>query len=343
MEDLTWVSATHGWALTTSPGCGQPTCTDVLTTTNGGTTWSQVGSIAATSSQCTGCSTLGVTHIRFANDLDGYAFDPDLFVTTDGGQTWSQETGPYIAALEPAGSNVMRIAYTHDGCPGPCDLLIQVAPAGSDIWNSEVSPFIGDSVQLVRQGVDDAYVAVFENSAGGDQSAHATLMISLDGGSSWSNRPDPCGAPAGDEFDTTAIAAAPDSVLAVLCNERGEGQHSFVAVSTDGGADFTQRPFLADNDTFEKAIAVTSATQLFVSSGASAGSGSSRWILLGSTDGGISWHQEIDETGQLQPGFPAQGFLGFETSSVGRWVGYPYHLWETTDGGSTWVRQAVNP
>ena len=121
----------HGWALVGQGTCGQTTCADVLTTTDGGSVWHQIGSIAATLSDCVGCGTPGVSHIRFANDLDGYAFGPDLFVTTDGGVTWSQENGPYVAALEPAGGTVMRVAYTETGCPGPCDLTIQTAPAGS--------------------------------------------------------------------------------------------------------------------------------------------------------------------------------------------------------------------
>src|ERR1700677_1529766 len=167
VEDLTWVSDTHGWALVGQGTCGQTTCADVLTTTDGGSVWHQIGSIAATLSDCVGCGTPGVSHIRFANDLDGYAFGPDLFVTTDGGITWSQENGPYVAALEPAGGTVMRVAYTGTGCPGPCDLTVQTAPAGTDGRRSPTKPCQADAVHLVRQGPDDAYVAVFENPAGG--------------------------------------------------------------------------------------------------------------------------------------------------------------------------------
>jgi photosystem II stability/assembly factor-like uncharacterized protein len=49
----------------------------------------------------------------------------------------------------------------------------------------------------------------------------------------------------------------------------------------------------------------------------------------------------VSETGQAQLFFPTEPFLGFENTTVGRWVGDPYHLWETTDGGVHWVKQAI--
>jgi photosystem II stability/assembly factor-like uncharacterized protein len=341
VEDLTWVSDTHGWALVDTPNCGQSTCTEVLTTTDGGTAWSQIGTIAASSSLCTGCGTLDVTHIRFANDLDGYAFDPNLFVTTDGGTTWSQESGPFVEAVEPAGADVMRVSYSHSGCPGPCDLTIQEAPAGASNWDTVNGPIQGDAVQLVRQGADNAYVAVFQNPAGGAGSAHAMLMISHNGGTSWTDRADPCGVVGGNEYDTSAIAAAPSSVVTILCSERGGTQRSFVAVSTNGGTTFTSQPLVAPADTFTN-IAATSAVSVFLGGTAPAtGAESAQWVLLASTDGGQSWQQVASQTGQAEQYFPGASFLGFESATVGRWVGYPYDIWETTDGGSTWVRQSA--
>lgn len=340
VEDLTWVSATHGWALVDTPNCGQPTCTAVLTTTDGGAAWSQVGTIAATSTVCEGCGTPGVTHIRFANDLDGYAFDPSLFVTTDGGVTWSQESGPFVAALEPAGTNVMRVSFPSTGCPGPCNIDVQEAPAGSSAWRTIGGPYQGDAVQFVRQGTGDAYLALFGHTAGGAESAHTTLMITRNGGTTWSVRADPCGDVGGTEYDTTAIAAAPSSVVTALCSERGGTQRAYVAVSTDGGADFVSRPLVAVADPFD-VIAATSATSLFLGTGPSASTGLAHWTLLASSDGGQTWHQAATQTGTVGPYFPSQGFLGFENTAVGRWVGYPYDIWETNDGGSTWVNQPV--
>ncbi|HEY3844742.1 MAG TPA: hypothetical protein VGL48_15935 [Acidimicrobiales bacterium] len=343
IEDLTWVSATRGWALVHTARCGSA-CSEVMETTDGGATWGPVGWIDAASGPCRAdCGDGGgpaVTRIRFANDLDGYAYDPSLFVTSDGGETWTEENGPSVAALEPAGSTVMRIAYTQSGCPGPCDLTVEEAPAGGTNWNVLSRPFQGDAVQLVRRGVDDAYVVAFENPAGGADDEHAKLMLSHDGGASWSARADPCGDVGGDEYDAAAIAAASPSVLAVLCRDRVGSQASYVDLSTDGGGDFTARPALPGPDT-AAALAAISATDLLVGTVGGMNPQSGRFALFSSNDGGAHWQQVAAETGPIDPDNPAQPFLGFETASVGRWIGDPSDLWETTDGGNTWFRQTI--
>jgi photosystem II stability/assembly factor-like uncharacterized protein len=90
-------------------------------------------------------------------------------------------------------------------------------------------------------------------------------------------------------------------------------------------------------------LAATSATTLFVGTSTFVGTGSGEWELLASSDGGRSWRQVAEEAGEVAPDFPADSFLGFESARVGRWVGYPYDIWETTDGGGTWLRQPVAP
>src|SRR5213595_2911457 len=61
----TWVSAQRGWLLGSAP-CGQATCTTVIGTTDGGRTWSRLGTLDAPLSveQDT-----GITQVRFADDL----------------------------------------------------------------------------------------------------------------------------------------------------------------------------------------------------------------------------------------------------------------------------------
>jgi hypothetical protein len=339
VEDLTWDSPTHGWALVETPQCGQSSCTQVLTTTNGGTNWTQVGTVP-TASNCTICGPVGVTHIRFANDLDGYAFDPSFFTTTDGGTTWTQQIGPYVAALEPVGSNVMRVSFTKTGCPGPCDLTVQSAAVGSSTWQTLNGPFQGDRVQLVRQG-DEAYVAVYGNPAGGVDDAHATLMLSQDGGTTWGARADPCGNVGGDEFDATALAAAPEGVVGALCVDRAQPTHAFVDISTDSGVVFAAGAVLTGSGILGS-LALTSASNVFVGSAGGPGKGPAQWTLMASHDGGQTWQQAVTQSGTSQPYFPIQTFLGFENSEVGRWVGSPYAIWVTTDAGAHWAKQSVD-
>jgi photosystem II stability/assembly factor-like uncharacterized protein len=340
VDDLTFISPTQGWALADQSSCGQPTCTQVLTTTDGGATWTKVGTIPSPSN-CTTCGLVGVSHIRFANALDGYAFGPGFFTSSDGGATWTQPAGPNVVALEPVGSNVMRISFTQTGCPGPCDLTVQSAAAGSTAWQTVRGPFQADSVQLVRQATD-AYVAVYGNPAGGGVGS-TTMMISQDDGATWGERADPCDEVGGDEFDTVAISAAPQSVLVALCRDRAQPQRSYVAVSTDSGMVFTAQSMLPNSRPAGPfgAVAATSATSLFVGTAGASGTGRAQWTLLASSDGGQTWRQAVVQRGTLQPNFPAETFLGFENGSVGRWVGYPSNIWETTDGGGQWVKQSI--
>jgi photosystem II stability/assembly factor-like uncharacterized protein len=341
IDDLTWISDAHGWALIGQPQCG--TCrSTVLTTTDGGALWTQVGSIASV--QC-GASCAdngpGAFHIRFANSSDGYAFDPDLFVTTDGGRSWSEEQGPPVAGLEIVGSSVIRVSFSHSGCPGPCNLSVDEASVGSSSWTHLFAvPMLGDSdaVQLVRQGPSDVYLAVFQNPAGGAQSEQTFLFISHDGGVTWSPRSDPCGSSGQMENDTVAMAAAPGEVMAVLCVARLGTTGDFVNVSSDGGKSFASTAPLPAIDGYHL-VAVTSADGLFVATDANGGGSQ---VLEASFDGGRSWAQAaIDTKNDSTFSSSDAGFLGFESSRVGRWVGSPGDVWTTTDGGLTWSSRPI--
>jgi photosystem II stability/assembly factor-like uncharacterized protein len=344
VEDLTWVSDTLGWALVEGRGCGQPICDEVLTTTDGGTDWHRIGVVPAPPDGCADCASPGVTHIRFANDVDGYAYGPDLFVTTDGGAVWSGEPGPSVVDLEPAGDNVMRVTSLSSGCPGPCNPSVQEAAVGSDVWRTLTPPFVGDvaTVQLVRQGADDVYVAVYPDDMSGV--AQATLMISRDDGVTWNDRTDPCGEVDGHPIEMHSLAAAPGAVVAALCVGQAEGQPAFVAISVDGGRDFVPGPFIpgSGSDIFDT-IAATSASGLVLGTGGFGGRRVEHYALLASRDGGRTWLQVASESGAVERNQPTadNGFLGFESSTVGRWVGYPDVIWETADGGRKWTRQSA--
>jgi photosystem II stability/assembly factor-like uncharacterized protein len=327
-----------GWALIDEEGCGKSLCTLVAKTTEGGVTWTPTGWIPACS---LGCSRAAgqVTHLRFANADDGYAFGSGLFVTTDGGHTWRAGKGPQVTALEPSGPDILRVSYLTTGCPGPCDLRIDQSVAGSAVWHTVYGPFAGDAVQLVRQGLDDVYVAAFANTANGASYAHSVLLTSDDAGLEDQARPDPCGFVDGGEFDMVALAAAPGSVIGALCAERA-GTDEFVAVSTNGGSTFSLAPPYGMFKQFDL-IAMTSGSNLFVATGGVAGSGPIQYQLLSSTDGGMTWRPVETADGQTQWNYPTTGFLGFENGEVGRWVGDPTTIWQTTDGGAVWTRSPV--
>src|SRR4029077_7409543 len=87
---MSWVSAQHGFLLGSVP-CGTATCTTSVGTTNGGTNWQTLGGLAA---PITFEDAGGVTALRFADDLHGWAFDPAFWATNDGGRTWQQQASP---------------------------------------------------------------------------------------------------------------------------------------------------------------------------------------------------------------------------------------------------------
>src|SRR5207237_1105054 len=60
-------------------------------TTNGGGSWSTLGTLGA---PIANDDPSGVTEIRFADALHGYAFLPSLWATVDGGATWTSQTLP---------------------------------------------------------------------------------------------------------------------------------------------------------------------------------------------------------------------------------------------------------
>jgi photosystem II stability/assembly factor-like uncharacterized protein len=329
IEGLTWISDTQGWALTVPSGCPSRGCTStVMETLNGGISWVALGTIPD------GSHEVPVSDIRFANSNDGYAFGPDLYQTTDGGQSWTAEPGPDVASLEVAGANVIRVSYASSGCPGPCGIQVERAPIGGQVWTplySYPSDMEVGAVQMVLWSPDDIYVVTFENPAGGAPDAQSSLLISHDGGATWSQRSDPCGYSGTTENDTTAIAAAADDVVGVICVPRYYGP-DFVDISGDGGSTFAASVPLPAGLQF-KLLALTSEESIFAATYADTGDSQ---LLVASHNGGSSWQQVATEPPIAPPQYGYQGFLGFESPDVGRWIGNPLSLWTTTDGGSVW-------
>jgi hypothetical protein len=122
--------------------------------------------------------------------------------------------------------------------------------------------------------------------------------------------------------DSTALTTAPDGTVAVLCQDR-RTQQKFVALSTDGGADFQPG---AKN-------ALGAAT-------AAIGAGSARNVLASSddtyrsTDGGRHFRR-LGSNGGSSPG--ALSWLGFASATVAHALSVDHRtIWVSTDGGTNW-------
>src|SRR6266540_480935 len=206
IQDVSFVDRWHGWALGYFD-LPHPGLLTMQRTEDGGRTWYLV----APPTTLPGRS---VTHVRFANRMDGWAFGPALYATHDGGSTWTRErVGGPVLALEPAGETVWAIAHHR--------LMTSSIPA--DRWHRvrTAPPVRGEVQGLVRFGADAGWLVWLDH-----------VVPTRDGGRSWSQLPSPCN-PA-DELED--MAAASSDVLWLYCGVFGAGSElASVYRSADGG------------------------------------------------------------------------------------------------------------
>jgi len=112
VQDVSFVSAGHGWAL----GRGE-----LVTTTDGGARWTRLPAPPA-----------AATHIRFASAQVGYAWGTSgtLWITTDGAASWRPAGLRQVLSLETAAGWVWSIAGAQ---PYPS---IWRAPVGGTAWTN---------------------------------------------------------------------------------------------------------------------------------------------------------------------------------------------------------------
>lgn len=333
--DLSFVSAGTGWALGTAP-CSTAPCTSLLRTDDGGRTWyggpAPVAYLPALD-HSQACGTSGcISGLRFANSEVGYAYGPALLMTTDGGATWQRQTAPPVLALEAARGTVLRVVTNTPGCPPYCSTVVQRAAVGGHTWTSVYTPPVraGD-VELLRQGGQVALL-VKGNLAGGSGDARTAFSVSRDGGTTWTDRPDPCSPGTSNdpaESDAVSGAFAPDGTLVVLCRVRSQARTppNTVVRSSDAGLSFSA-PVVAPRDVVSVAAATADRWVVETASGGYD-------TLRLTTDGGRSWHDVA------QQGGVGNSFLAFTTALTAHWVGAQPAVWVTTDGGRTWRSSAL--
>src|SRR5580658_11277160 len=95
-QSTSWISPSQGWVLGTEI-CGKVsncTTSQVIGTTNGGATWSEIGPLNAQIPKMGQAGTGTITEISFASASIGWGFGPGLYHTANGGKTWQTETIP---------------------------------------------------------------------------------------------------------------------------------------------------------------------------------------------------------------------------------------------------------
>lgn len=339
-QSQSWISPKDGWLLG-SATCGQTTCTSVIGTTDGGKTWNSLGQIDA---PLTFEDKSGVTEIRFADAMHGWAFQPSLWATNDGGATWKKKSLPGNGHLEEGLSANASAAYA---IVSPCTLnqgdctdpsaLWKTKP-GSGTWKKVSGVSLPSFTAFGEAGLSQfgsvAYVSVpaFLDAAPGSPAAMDYLYATTDG-KTWSTRPDPCD-PSNDET-LTAVAAFSDTKVAFLCQANiGFGKAAKRAVrSSDTGLTTKGAGKLPLLGIMTQMAAAPNGTLAVASY--SIGS----WIYL--NQGGKTWTTQED----LGDGGQGWNDIMFVSNSTGFVIHSPVfccgdhgvgELWETQDGGLTW-------
>ena len=330
-QSLSWVSPTRGWILGTAP-CASSTCTTVVGTSDGGGTWTTLGSMSAPLMLETDA---GVTEIRFADDLHGWAFGPALWATRDGGATWKKQRLPggghrvlALAGDADAVYSVVSPCRINHVCHEPATLWRTTAGGGTWTQVPVTLPVSSYAALAVRGAV--AYAAVQSGELDPD-----VLDVTVDG-QTWSARPDPCDK-SNNEF-LTDVAPVSDTKVAILCVANiGFSQAEKRVLRSNDTGQTTSPAGSPPRDGITSELAAAPNGTLAVTSWGAAGS----WIYRNA--GGQTWttSESLNDFGQ------GWNDVAFTTNEVGFVVhgpaavypgNRPGELWKTQDGGLTWFR-----
>jgi photosystem II stability/assembly factor-like uncharacterized protein len=318
---MTFVSASQGWVLGTAPCAVQP-CTSIVRTTDGGASWTGIPAppVPLASNGPAG-PTLGLSYLRFASPLDGFAFGSQLWATHDGGATWQRVWLPgAIGDLETAAGVVYASVAGQDGA------TIYESLASGGPW----SPVPG-----LPADVPDP---VYYPATIGRITLHGTAAWIILGGAlyatqtgvSWVREPVTCP----PDYGMVSAAAASTQQLTLLCaGDSGAGSQGRILYSSaDGGASFSIASASGGGgDQFDQ-LAEPTAQHIFLATYSGA-----TW-LAASADGGHTWTTAL----ALLDGGAGWRDFGFTTPTQGVAIegspslGYGSRMYMTWDAGQTW-------
>jgi hypothetical protein len=215
---ITWRTAQRGWVLGSAP-CGRRRCTDVIGSSNGGTSWRVVGRIGAPIATGSTPPDAGVDEIRFATDTVGWAFGPALYHTTNGGRSWAAASVPghgrQVIALTAGATGTYAVV-------SPCrEFAVKCASQKLSFWRT-ASPS-GRSwtrIPLALASDNSASIATFGTTVyvvapGTADPSGGRLYASTDG-RHFSRRPVPCRA--SQEIGLAQVVPTSPTRVALLCD-----------------------------------------------------------------------------------------------------------------------------
>jgi hypothetical protein len=310
---MTFVSASDGWVLGTAP-CPQQPCTSVVRTTDGGRSW--IGIPAPRYPLATPNQQRGLSDIRFADTLDGFAFGTRLWVTHNGGATWRHVAlpGP-IGDLETSDGVVYAAVMT-----GANAVTVYESPARGGNW----APVPGLPAGVRSEG----FLGMITLHGPAAWIILGDRLYASPTGRNWVEEPVTCGSNDG----MASVAAYSTRQLALLCTgdpAMGSAQKELLA-SADGGARFTRRgaPPMG-GDSFDQ-LAQPTAGHIFIATFSGA-----TWLYV-SDNGGRTWDQAL----RLADGGLGWSDFGFTTPTQGAAIegnlGQAGRMYMTWDAGLAW-------
>ncbi len=321
---MTFVSASDGWVLGTAPCAVQP-CTSIVRTTDGGASWAGIPAppVPLASNGPTGLMP-GLSYLRFASPLDGFAFGSQLWATHDGGATWQQVPLPgTIADLETAAGVVYAAVAGQDN-----GVTIYQSLATGGAW-TPVPGLPADVPDPVQAPTDSLGRITLHGTAawiilGGRLYATQT-------GVSWVQEPVTCP----QYYAIASTAAYSTQQLTLLCagNSGMGSQAKMVYSSADGGSSFTlTSAWTGTGDQFDL-LAEPAPQHIFLATSSAA------TMLDVSGDGGRTWGTAL----YLDDGGLGWSDFGFTTPTQGVAIEHPGNpaagtstMYMTWDAGLTW-------
>jgi len=231
--DLTTTQTGNQYILgsVTGGACGSQRCAHTFQTSDGGSTWKDLGELPPPTVSTT-ATTDTVDAIRFSGDgRDGWAFREDLWSTHDAGRTWTEPELPVegnVITLEAWGDDVLAVVDTTDGAQ------LLHSSVGEDAWEVvtyaeqiglTVDPLVVSDIALSEQG------AVL--LSGPYDEGATTVLTSSDGGLNWDESGQPCRS---DEYATYMSVSAGSVWLRCQLQVQPAGPSSRLLVSNDLGA-----------------------------------------------------------------------------------------------------------
>jgi hypothetical protein len=332
-QSISFVSPQDGWILGVG-NCGQTTCTTVLGTTNGGGVWGVVGTINA---PLTYDRIGGVTGIRMADDLHGWAFGPSLWATADGGHTWHKQPipggGRMVPVLAADADGVYALVSTCrlNQTPSSCTpaTLWKTTPDGTTFTKTRLKLRAGLVTNTARMSMHDNVAYLIVPAETGAE----VVKVTTDG-TTWKSRPDPCTAPDEEIADVTAVS---DTEVGILCiGDPGFSQSTkHMYKSNNTGQTDTRFGAISRSGIVSQLTATPGGRFLLTSWGAEGS-----WIYR--SNGGGPWTEPVG----LNDGGEGWNDVTMVSNSVGFVVHGPAALFpgnragqlaETTNRGVTWT------